>query len=189
MFRHARHVILDRDGLLNLESADGGYVSDWSQWQWIPGAIDGLRMLSSAGVRISICTNQSGVGRGLIERGDLDVVHARMVEDAAGSGGFISAVFVCPHLPDSGCDCRKPAPGLLLRAMAASRVDRCVTVALGDDIRDLEAAKGADVEFALVRTGKGRRTESIIAARTAPVFEDLLEFAADVLSDCILQRR
>ena len=69
MARHTRHVILDRDGVLNVERSDGGWVSDWSEWLWSPGAQEGLRMLGSAGIRISIATNQSGVGRGLILAG------------------------------------------------------------------------------------------------------------------------
>ena len=183
MFPHIKHVILDRDGVLNMERIEGGYVADWSQWRWIPGAIEGLKMLSSAGVCISVATNQSGVGRGLVVRANLDAIHARMVKEAALAGGVISHIFVCPHLPSNGCNCRKPASGLLLQAIKTSEVSRQATIAVGDDVRDLDAAWAADVSAALVRTGKGRRTEAIVADRCVPVFDDLRAFAAGVLSN------
>lgn len=183
MFSHIKHVILDRDGVLNVERSDGGYVLDWSQWQWVPRALAGLGMLSSAGVRISVVTNQSGVDRGLVARADLDATHARMTEEAARQGGVINHVFVCPHLPNSGCGCRKPAPGLLLEAIEVSRVPQRATILVGDDLRDLEAAWAANVSAALVRTGKGRLTEAVVAALGVPVFDDLRDFAAATLSN------
>lgn len=174
----ARHVILDRDGVLNVERSDGGYVEDWSQWQWIPGSLEGLGMLSAAGVHISVATNQAGVGRGLIARGALDAIHACMIAEAAHAGGIIDRVFVCPHLPDSGCDCRKPAPGLLLKAMEAARIPAEATAAVGDDLRDMQAARAAGITPVLVRTGKGRLSEAALAGSAITVFNDLREFAS-----------
>ncbi len=175
-----QQVILDRDGVLNVESSAGGYVSDWSQWQWLEGALEGLRLLRCAGIRVCVATNQAGVARGIVERADLDAMHARMLAEAAQAGGEISRVFVCPHAPESGCDCRKPAPGLLLQAIEASAIPRQATVMIGDAPGDLEAAWAACVAPVLVRTGKGRRTEAAIAGRGVPVFDDLLEFAASL---------
>ncbi len=176
-----QHVILDRDGVLNVEASVGGYVIDWSKWRWMPGALEGLRLLRAAGIRVSVATNQAGVGHGLVDRADLDAIHALMLADAARAGGMIDHVFVCPHAPNSGCDCRKPAPGLLVQAVEASGIPRHATMAIGDALRDLEAAWAADISPALVRTGKGRLTEAAIAGRGVPVFDDLREFAAVVL--------
>lgn len=181
------HVILDRDGVLNLESPDGGYVKDWSQWRWILGSLEGLAMLGMAGICVSIATNQAGVGRGIVGRADLDAIHAHMTENAARRGGVISHVFVCPHSPDSGCACRKPAPGLLIRAIETSGIPRQRTIAAGDDLRDVEAAWAANVWPALLRTGKGRLTEAAIAGRGVPVFADLREFAVAVISNSLTQ--
>lgn len=180
-----RHVILDRDGVLNVERADGGWVSDWSQWYWLPGAMEGLRMLSKAGVRISIATNQSGVGRGSVVHTNLDAVHARMVEEAAGEGATIHEVFVCPHSPGDACTCRKPASGLFVKAMQASGVSARQTIAVGDDVRDLQAAWSAGVTAALVRTGKGRATETSAAGQGVSVYDDLRDFAEAALADSI----
>lgn len=175
------HVILDRDGVLNVEAADGGFVQSPAQWQWLPGALDALRRLAGAGVRVSVATNQSGVGRGLMTAADLAAVNARMQAEAAASGGAIAAVFICPHAPDAGCDCRKPAPGLLHDAVAVSGVAAERTIVVGDDLRDLQAAEAAGLRCALVRTGKGGRCEAHATERGIAAYDDLAAFAAAVL--------
>lgn len=180
-----RHVIVDRDGVLNIEGADGSYLLDWAQWHWAPGALEGLRLLTSAGVRISVATNQSAVGRGFIKSAGLDAIHAQMVADAARSGATISAVFVCPHAPGENCACRKPEPGLVLSAIEQSRVPANETMVLGDDLRDLQAAWRAGVPACLVRTGKGNATHADANAANVPIYGDLRQFAAAVLSDAI----
>jgi D-glycero-D-manno-heptose 1,7-bisphosphate phosphatase len=111
---HFRHVIFDRDGVLNAEPRDGGYVRMPEQWQWLPGVPESLARLSAAGICISVATNQACVGRGLVTHDELDAIHARMLEEAARAGATIDHVFVCPHAPEQTCGCRKPAPGLLL---------------------------------------------------------------------------
>lgn len=178
MPRPARHVILDRDGVLNVERCDGGYIEDWSQWRWIPGALEGLAMLSAAGVHLSIATNQAGVGRGLMTREALDAIHRRMLDEAARAGAAIRQVFVCPHAPDDGCACRKPAPGMLLGAIGAAGISASKTTVVGDDLRDLEAARAAGVAAVLVRTGKGRLAEAAAMRAGVPVFDDLRAFAS-----------
>ncbi len=181
MSKFPLHVILDRDGVLNVEAADGGFVQSPAQWQWLPGALDALRRLAGAGVRVSVATNQSGVGRGLMTAADVAAVNTRMQADAAGSGGAIAAVFVCPHAPDAGCDCRKPAPGLLLSAVSVSGVAADRTIVVGDDLRDLQAAAAAGLSCVLVRTGKGARCEAHATERGVAVYDDLAAFAAAVL--------
>lgn len=180
-----RHVILDRDGVLNAEPPDGGYVVDSAQWRWLPGALESLVALSAAGIRISVATNQSCVGRGLITRDQLDAVHARMLDEATRAGGTISNLLVCAHAPTAGCGCRKPAPGLLLDALHATQIPRDATIALGDDLRDIQAARGAGIPAALVRSGKGSRTEARFTDANLPVFDDLREFTSALLSDSI----
>lgn len=177
MFASIRHVILDRDGVLNVEPDDGGYVEHWAQWRWVPGALESLALLRQAGARLSVVTNQAGVARGLVAADELAMLHAHMQDDAARAGGAIDAVFVCPHLPGAGCECRKPAPGLLLRAAEAAGIPASATVAVGDDLRDLEAAEAAAIAPVLVRTGKGRRTEAALARPRIAVFDDLRAFA------------
>lgn len=177
MLAQIRHVILDRDGVLNVERAECCQIRGWSQWQWIAGARDGLALLKRAGVQVSVATNQSGIGRGVVTRAEVDAVHACMLDEVAKAGGWIDRVLVCPHAPDEGCGCRKPAPGLLLEAVRASGVPVSATLVIGDDLRDLQAARAADINAVLVRTGKGRITERTVARDRVEIFDDLHTFA------------
>lgn len=173
-----KHVILDRDGVLNREAEGAGYVLEPTQFHWLPGALEALAMLRRAGIYLTVATNQSGVGRGFMTLAQLEAVHDRMRAEAAGHGGSLDAVLFCPHSPDDGCACRKPAPGLIHEALARSRFSAAETIVVGDDQRDLEAASRAGVRSVLVRTGKGRRTElSLPHGREIPIYDDLAQLA------------
>lgn len=167
-----RHLIADRDGVLNREAGQG-WVTHPEAWAWEAGALDALRLLAERGIRVSVATNQSCIGRGLASRQEIEAVHRRMRREAAAAEGPIAAVFYCPHAPGEGCDCRKPRPGLLHRAVAASHMPTDVALFVGDASRDLEAGRAAGVPTVLVRTGKGRATEAAGDLRQ-PVFDDLL---------------
>ncbi len=154
-------------------------------FRWIPGALEGLATLRGAGIHLSVVTNQSGVGRGLMTGKQLDAVHARMLADAAAAGGALDAVLVCPHAPEAGCACRKPAPGLVETAVTQSGILASETLVVGDDGRDLEAAARAHVASALVRTGKGRQTEAGaggLVAPSVPVYDNLAALARAVVA-------
>jgi D-glycero-D-manno-heptose 1,7-bisphosphate phosphatase len=168
-----RHVILDRDGVLNREAPEAGWIHRPESWVWEDGALDGICLLARAGLRLSVVTNQSGVGRGLFDAGDVEAVHDRMLLEAGQAGARIDAVFVCPHAPEDGCDCRKPLPGLILEAVEGSGVAAAETIAVGDAPRDLEAAIAAGVRAVLVRTGRGRTTEFQLGESDVPVFDNL----------------
>ena len=168
-----RHLILDRDGVLNRENPHGGWIATPADWQWETGALDGLRAAAEAGLRISITTNQSGIGRGELRAEDVAAVHDRMRREAERAGARIDAIFVCPHAPGDGCDCRKPAPGLIRSALQATGVPASESVVIGDAMRDLEAAASAGVAAVLVRTGKGAATERELGGSTVQVFDDL----------------
>lgn len=179
--RDIRHLIVDRDGVLNAEPAGGEFVREPAQFHWLPGSLEALARLSAAGIRISVASNQSGVGRGLMSPADLARVHARMTDSAAAAGGSIDAIFCCPHAPDAGCECRKPAPGLVLAAIRAGGIAPAATLVVGDDARDVAAARAAGVAAALVRSGKGRAVEQALADPTLPVFEDLGQLVEQLL--------
>jgi len=177
-----RHVILDRDGVLNYEAPEGSYVREPSEFHWLPGALEGLALLRRAGVRLSVATNQAGVGRGVMSLEQLAAVHERMQREAAAQGAALDAVLYCPHAPEEQCSCRKPAPGLIEAAVARSGVAASDTIVVGDDRRDLEAAQRAGVVAALVRTGKGRRTEALLGNAAVPAYDDLRELARAILA-------
>ncbi len=175
-----RHIILDRDGVLNREADGGGYVLTPEQFFWIPGALDGLATLRRAGLHLTVATNQSGVGRGLMTLEQLTAVHERMRAEAASHGGALDTVLFCPHAPDDHCACRKPAPGLIQEALARSGFSAAQSLVVGDAQRDIEAASRAGVAAALLRTGKGRKTEPLIGRSDIPTYDDLADLARAV---------
>lgn len=177
-----KHVILDRDGVLNHEAPDGGYVRERSEFHWLPGALEGLAILRRGGLYISVVTNQSGVGRGLMTLEQLSAIHDLMQTEAAAHGGVLDAVLFCPHAPQERCACRKPAPGLIQAAIARSRIAPAGTLVVGDDTRDLEAARQAGVAAALVRTGKGRQAEASSCNAGVPAYDDLAQLAQAIVS-------
>jgi D-glycero-D-manno-heptose 1,7-bisphosphate phosphatase len=176
-----KHVILDRDGVLNREAPDGGYVRDPAEFSWLPGSLEALAMLRRAGVRLSVATNQSGVGRGLMTLAQLEAVHDRMRAEALRHDAMLDTVLFCPHAPGDGCECRKPAPGLIKEALARSGIAAADSLVVGDDHRDLEAASRAGVRGALVRTGKGRKTETALRGAEVPTYDDLSQLARAIL--------
>ena len=170
-----RHVILDRDGVLNQE-LESGWLTDPGQWEWVEGALEGLGIWSAHGTRISVATNQSGIGRGVTSYRAVDSIHEWLSREMTLLDVDLVGIFVCPHAPDEGCDCRKPRPGLILRAVEKSGISRQETMVLGDDLRDLEAGRAASVRVGLICTGKGPRVRDSLD-EDALVFENLIEAA------------
>ena len=145
-------VILDRDGTINLDSDE--YVKSPEEWIPIPGALEGIARLNHAGWHVVVATNQSGLGRGLYDIEALNAMHAKMHKALAAVGGRIDAVFYCPHTPDEGCRCRKPAPGLFEQIGERFGVDLRTVPVVGDTLRDLEAGVVVGCQPHLVLTGK-----------------------------------
>jgi D-glycero-D-manno-heptose 1,7-bisphosphate phosphatase len=176
-----RHVVVDRDGVLNREAPSGGWVTRPEDWCWERGALDGLRILAAASIEVSVATNQSGIGRGVFDEESLAAVHARMQREAEAAGGRIHRILCCAHAPDEGCGCRKPEPGLITEAVKEAGIPASETIAVGDADRDLEAARRAGVRAVLVRTGKGVDTERRLGDSEVPVYDDLRSAAAAIV--------
>lgn len=133
-------VFLDRDGTL---VEDKGYVHKLADYAPLPGALGACRALSEAGYLLAIVTNQSGIGRGLFSEADFWRFQRRLLRDLACWGVPIAATYLCPHRPEEGCACRKPAPGMLFRARDELGADLARSVVIGDSERDLEAGRRA----------------------------------------------
>ncbi|MFN3076278.1 MAG: HAD-IIIA family hydrolase [Alphaproteobacteria bacterium] len=146
-------VILDRDGVLNVKMPRAEYVRRWSDWRWTEGAPETLARFTAAGYRIFVVTNQAGIARGAMTEADLADIHARMIDEARAAGGRIDAIYHCPHGWDDGCDCRKPKPGMLLKAQREFDLDLSRVYFIGDDERDGQAAAAAGCRFAMVLEG------------------------------------
>jgi len=143
-------VILDRDGVLNHRPPKAHYVTRPDEFHWLPGALEALRLFRDAGWRVVVVSNQAGVARGIMTQSDLDAVSDAMLADAEAAGGHIDRVYVCPHGWDSGCDCRKPKPGMLFSAQRDLHLDLTRTYFIGDDERDAQAARAASARPILV---------------------------------------
>ena len=149
-------IILDRDGVINHDSA--AYIKSPEEWKPIPGSLEAIALLSQAGYRVLVATNQSGVGRGLFEMATLNAIHDKMHRALGLAGGRIDGIFYCPHAQDAGCNCRKPKPGLLEEIAHRFGVSLEGVPVIGDSLRDLQAAAAVGAQPILVLTGKGKKT-------------------------------
>ena len=145
-----RLIIFDRDGTLTYE--DHRYHRDLTTVRPYPFVAGLLQQLAAAGAKLAVATNQSGIGRGLWSRAEVDALHDSLTRD----WGVELAWHICPHLPDDGCDCRKPEAGLIQQAVDGHGIDPADALMIGDALTDAQAARSAGVDFALVLTGRGR---------------------------------
>jgi D-glycero-D-manno-heptose 1,7-bisphosphate phosphatase len=176
-----RLVILDRDGVINEDSDD--FIKSPSEWKPIRGSLEAIARLHRADWRIVVATNQSGIARQLFDLDTLARIHETMHRRVAESGGLIDAVFFCPHGPDDHCMCRKPKPGMFQDIASRLRIDLAQVPAIGDSLRDIQAAQAAGARPVLVKTGKGFGTVSHPDLdATVPVFEDLYSAVDSLLN-------
>ncbi len=175
-------VILDRDGVINEDS--DAFIRSVDAWVPLPGALQAIARLNAAGWRVVVATNQSGIARGLYTVETLHAMHEKMQTLLARHGGTVEGVFFCPHGPHDRCGCRKPKTGLFEEIAARLRIDLCGVPAVGDSLRDLQAAERAGARPVLVRTGKGLRTEQGggLPAGTE-IFENLSGFVDALLGN------
>jgi D-glycero-D-manno-heptose 1,7-bisphosphate phosphatase len=149
---HTRVVILGRDGILNVYRED--HVKAPEEWQTIAGALDAVARLNHGGWHAVVATNQSGIGRGMIDMASVNAVHAHMNQQLAVEGGRLDAVFFCPHTPEDACACRKPLPGMMHEVARRYNVELREVPMVCDTLRDLLAAQAAGCEPHLVLSGR-----------------------------------
>lgn len=181
-FAAAKLVILDRDGVINEDSDD--YIRTLDEWIPVPGSIEAIAHLSRAGYKIGVATNQSGLARGYFDDVTLANMHALLCELVEEAGGQVDAICYCPHGPDEGCRCRKPAPGLLEQIGAELQIPVRGAWYVGDTVKDMELALNSGCKPLLVRTGKGKQTEAKLDAAmraNVTVVDDLVAAAAHIL--------
>jgi len=150
-------IILDRDGVINFDSA--AFIKGPEEWKPIPGSLEAIARLTQEGYRVVIATNQSGVGRGLFDMHTLNAVNSKMHKMVSQAGGRIEAIFYCPDTAESDSPYRKPKPGLLEDIARRFNTDLKGIPAVGDALRDLQAAVAVGAQPILVLTGKGGKTQ------------------------------
>ncbi len=181
----ARFVVLDRDGTIIVERQ---YLSAPEQVELLPGAGTGLRAMRDLGLGLVIVTNQSAVGRGYFDIARLDEIHGRLRELLAAEGVEIDGIYICPHTPEDGCGCRKPLPGLLLRASQELGFDPARAFVIGDKPCDIELGQAVGATTILVRTGYGAGHETARTVTPDYVADNLLN-AAEFLQRSLAGRK
>ena len=178
-------VILGRDGILNEYRED--HVKSPEEWQTVPGALEAVSRLNHAGWHVVVATNQSGIGRGMIDMASVNAVHAHMNQRLMVQGGRIDAVFFCPHTPEEHCDCRKPLPGMMIDIGRRFGMDITQVPMASDTLRDMMAAQAAGCEPHLVLTGRAAALDEAALKRIVEqvprtqVHKDLGAFADHLL--------
>jgi len=150
-------IVLDRDGVINHDSDD--YIKSVDEWIPIDGSIQAIAKLCDSGYRVMVATNQSGLARNLFDEYTLAHIHHMLCSMVEEAGGVIDGIFYCPHLPDEGCNCRKPGVGLLEQIELEYDCKLQGAYYIGDSFKDVEAALKFGCKPVLVRTGKGSTTE------------------------------
>jgi D-glycero-D-manno-heptose 1,7-bisphosphate phosphatase len=151
-------IVLDRDGTINYDSDD--FIKHPDEWRPIPGSIEAIARFTQAGWRVVVATNQSGIGRGLLDMATLNAIHAKMHRAVNQAGGRIEAVFYCPDTDEAQSPCRKPNPGMFHAIAERLNVALDQAPCVGDSLRDLQAAAAVGGQPILVLTGKGRKTRA-----------------------------
>ena len=183
-------IFLDRDGTICEEV---GYVNHLSRSRLLPNSLEAIGLINQAGLLAVVTTNQSGVARGYFSQELVEAVHAKLQASVSEAGARLDAIYYCPHHPTEGtppwravCDCRKPRPGMILRAAREHGIDLARSFAVGDSVADIEAGASAGVPGILVRTGYGRglleHQRQRFGTEPAHIADDLLEAARWILS-------
>jgi D-glycero-D-manno-heptose 1,7-bisphosphate phosphatase len=173
-------AFLDRDGTLNVRPAEQEYVTTPADFRLLPGALEGVATLARCGYTPVVVSNQRGIGRGLVDRGTLDETERLIQTGLEPLGARVAAFSYCPHLIEDDCDCRKPRPGLLLRAAEELDLDLAASWMIGDSPSDIEAGLAAGCRPAFV--GPAPPPDAALAAAT------LHEVARKICSDSARER-
>lgn len=163
MTRKHPAIFLDRDGVIIENRAN--YVRSWDDVEIYPQALQALAAVSHSPYKIIVVTNQSAVGRGIISLAAAQAINERLVDVVRAGNGRVDDVLMCPHAPEAQCNCRKPQPGLLLRAATQHNLDLSQSYMIGDALSDLQAGLAAGVpNVILLRTGRGQKQAQLPAA-------------------------
>jgi D-glycero-D-manno-heptose 1,7-bisphosphate phosphatase len=173
-------IILDRDGVINYDS--DAFIKTPDEWKPIPGSLEAIAHLTQAGYRVVIATNQSGISRGLLDMVTLNAINDKMCKAANQAGGRIDAMFFCPHASTDNCACRKPATGMFKEISDRFGLELKGVPAIGDSLRDLQAAAAVGADPILLLTGKGKKTAATGGMPEATKIFPNLAAAVDALT-------
>jgi len=174
-------VFLDRDGTVSRDSID--HIKSWDEFHFLPHAKEGIRILCNAGFHIIFITNQSVIARGMTTLEELDFIHDNMVQELEEYGCKIEKIYYCPHHPDDNCDCRKPKPGLLLKAIAEYSITPEKAYMVGDRIMDVQVGKKARCKTVLIENERGLQELKEQQLQPDHIAKDLADAAVWIIDD------
>jgi D-glycero-D-manno-heptose 1,7-bisphosphate phosphatase len=178
-----RYVFLDRDGVLNRKLPEGAYVSNWAQFEWLPGAVEAIVRMKRAGLTLILVTNQRGVALGKVTNAQLELIHRNLQSSLAQQGACLDAIYYCPH--DNGqCTCRKPDTGLFEQALKDfPQVNAGNSVVIGDSLSDIQAGRrlGMKTIFIEGETNRQKTGADTAAAAADAVAGSLLQAVEEYL--------
>lgn len=145
-----RAAFLDRDGVINVKAPEGQYVTRWEEVRFIPGVATAISRLNKSGFRVIVISNQRCVAKGLVTEEQVAALHRKILQELADQGAVIDAVYFCPHDAEPKCECRKPAPGMLLQAAKEHQIDLAASWMIGDSRADVAAGKNAGCKTVLI---------------------------------------
>ena len=172
-------IILDRDGIINQDSLH--YIKSPDEYILIPTSVHAIARLNAAGYRVAVATNQSGVSRGFYNEATLALIHEKMLTGVRDAGGCIDAVEYCTHMPDSGCPCRKPNPGMLISLAKRFNCSLDHVPFVGDRVSDIQAAEAAGAIPIMVLSSMTNK-EALTAYPYVPVYDSLADYVDELLA-------
>ena len=164
-------VFLDRDGTI---ARDVPYCSRPEDFELLPDAAEGIKLLNEHGFKVVIVTNQSGIARGYFTEGILARIHEKMITELAEHGAHIDAIYYCPHHPDDSCECRKPKPKMVLQAVIDLDIDLSQSYIIGDSEMDVELARRAGCKAGIRVGGSGGMGDWVVAS-----FRDAIHYVVE----------
>jgi len=184
----SRAVFLDRDGVINRKAPEGGYITSWEEMQFLPRVAEAIARINRAGLLAIVASNQRCVAKGLISEAGLQSLHERMRQELAAAGARIDHIYYCPHELKARCNCRKPAPGMLLAAAREHGIDLPHSWMVGDSDLDIDAGRNAGCKTALV---KGREVGDNHGADlvSGSLFEAAEQILKMIEAECELSSR
>ena len=144
----SKAVFLDRDGVINRKAPKGLYITSWEDMEFLPGVVEAIALLNQAGFRVVVVTNQRCVAKGLLTVVELERMHQNMLALFAAQGAVLDGVYYCPHEKNPACECRKPAPGMLLQAARDQQIELSDSWMIGDSEIDMRAGQSAGCQTA-----------------------------------------
>ena len=174
-------VFLDRDGIISRDSPN--HIKSWEEFHFLPNSKKGIKQLNNHKFHIILITNQSVIARGMVTKEELQNIHNKMKKEIEEYGGKIDKIYYCPHHPDDGCNCRKPKPGMILKAAEENNINTRKSYMIGDRMMDIEVGKAVGSKTILIPSESGLKELRQSISKPDYIAKDLLDASKWLIED------